>query len=152
MVQPYQHPDTRLTLREGLAQFRAANGLAAKVAAARAPARALMDRHDALHVVFGLDTSLRQEALVDLWTVFGTTARLKDMIDYLRLPEEQAILAEIGYWRVAATIVQAIPDAFRVAWAARRLIKKWPWQEQDALLDRGLDELRREFGVPLLAY
>jgi hypothetical protein len=73
------------------------------------------------------------------------------MIEYLRLPEEQAILAEIGYWRVAATIVQAIPDAFRVAWAARRLIKKWPWQEQDALLDRGLDELRREFGVPLVA-
>jgi hypothetical protein len=151
MVQPYQHPDTRLTLREGLAQFRAANGLTAKVAAARAPARALMDRHDALHVVFGLDTSLRQEALVDLWTVFGTTARLNDMIEYLRLPEEQAILAEIGYWRVDATIVQAIPDAFRVAWAARRLTKKWPWQEHDALLDRGLDELRREFGVPLVA-
>ncbi len=147
----YQSPQARFTLREALAQFRETSGLTEKTALARAEARVLMDQHDAVHVVFGLDASLRQEALVDLWTVFGTTARASELIEYLRLPEEQEILAQIGWPRVLWTTLRAVPDLFRVAAAARRLRKKWPWRHDRALLDRPLHELREEYGVTLLA-
>jgi hypothetical protein len=122
-----------------------------KLECARPEARALMDRHDVIHVLFGLDTSLRQEAMVDLWTLFGTTARLSELLAYLRLPEEQQILAEIGAWRIAVTTLKAIPDAFRIAGAARRLRRKWPWREHENLLDRPLNEVREGFGVTLMA-
>jgi hypothetical protein len=150
MAQAYQHQSAQMTLREALAAYRRTNGLQEKFEAPSPRARTLMDRHDVLHVVFGLDTSLRHEALVDLWTVFGTTARFSAMMDYLRLPEERAILAEIGWWRVAATTIKAIPDAFRVASAAKRLRRKWPWREHEQFLDRRLDEVRRDFAVALL--
>lgn len=135
------------TLRAELGRFRAEHGLSQKLAAASPRARELMDRHDVLHVLFGLDTSLRQEAMVDLWTVFGSTARWADMVEYLRLPEEQEILREIGFWRVVATALAAAPDAVRIACAARRLKRKWPWDGHRALLDRPVTELRAEFGV-----
>jgi hypothetical protein len=140
-----------MTLRDALAQFRRVSGLEQKLECARPEARALMDRHDVIHVLFGLDTSLRQEAMVDLWTLFGTTARLSELLDYLRLPEEQQILAEIGAWRIAVTTLKAIPDAFRIAGAARRLRRKWPWREHENLLDRPLNEVREGFGVTLMA-
>jgi hypothetical protein len=143
--------DEALTLRQGLAQFRRTAGLEEKLARVSPQARTLMDRHDVLHVLFGLDTSLRHEAIVDLWTVFGTTARLADLIAYLRLPEEQAILAEIGFWRILLTTLRAAPDLFRVAAAARKLKRKWPWDGHRAHLDTPLGQLRRAYGITLLA-
>ena len=140
-----------LTLREGLNRFRAENGLEEELGAAIPSARALMDHHDILHVLFGLDTSLRQEALVDLWWIFGTTAQLHDVLEYLQLPEEKAILDEIGWWRVTLTALRAVPDVFRVAITSHRLKRKWPCRDYSSWLDRKLREIRDEFGVTLLA-
>ena len=147
----YQAKDSTVTLLEGLYEFRNVTGIERKMQSVRPEARRLMDRHDIVHVVFGLDTSLRQEALVDIWTVFGTTARLSDIVEYLRLPEEQVILSEIGCWKITTTTLRAVPDVGRVLWASRNLKRKWPWSDYAELLDQPLKNIRKEFGVVLLA-
>ena len=147
----YQNPDAAMSVREGLAEFRRVSGLDAKMQGFREEARVLLDRHDLVHVVFGLDTSLRQEAMVDAWTIFGATATFEELREYLRLPETKEIITNVGIWTTIKTFIIALPDFVRVFLAARKLNAKWPWVEHDHLLDRPLAEVRKEFGVTMLA-
>jgi hypothetical protein len=49
--------------------------------------------HDIAHVVFGLDTTLNDEALGDAWTLLGTDDGLQRYVSYLRTnPEAQQLM------------------------------------------------------------
>ena len=146
----YQRPDAPMTVREGLAEFRRVSGLDVKMKDFREEAKVLLDRHDLVHVVFGLDTSLRQEAMVDAWTIFGATATFDELREYLRLPETKEIITDVGVWTTIKTFVIALPDFVRVYLFSRKLKAKWPWIDHDHLLDRPLVDVRKEFGVTML--
>ena len=47
----------------------------------------LIRDHDASHVIFGLDTSLEEEALLDTWLGLGCSYKLSYLASYARLPE-----------------------------------------------------------------
>ena len=55
-------------------------------------------QHDAGHVIFGCDTSLRGETLIDTWTIFATRAGIRVYFKYLKYPEVNQIFAQAGYW------------------------------------------------------
>lgn len=42
----------------------------------------LIRDHDATHVIFGLDTTLEEEAMLDTWVIFGTNFKFKDLFKY----------------------------------------------------------------------
>jgi len=141
-----------LSLQAGLELFRIREGLAEKAKATRQEARLHLDRHDIAHVLLGLDTSPDQEALVDIWTVFGTNATLSDIMTFLQLPEEKEILKEIGCWTVTGTSIRALPKISKVARAARKQSAKWPWRDYHALLERKVEDIRADFRLPDLLH
>jgi hypothetical protein len=143
----YLRPDCPLTLREGLAEYYAENP--ALLAPSGLPPRAaeLFRQHDAGHVVFGCDTSVRGEALIDAWTVLGTTAGLRGYLAYFDLPQVNRIFAETGWARVALASLRCLPDLLRVVWRSRRMRARWPWADYRAHLARPLVELRGEYGI-----
>lgn len=142
-----QLPYSDLTLNEALAAFREENGLDAKYRDMREEAQLHFERHDIVHVLFGLDTSIRQEAQADGWTIFGTDISRRDIRDFFDLPEEKQLIDEIGWWEITKAYFRGIPDYFRIAWQSRKLNKKWRWSENAAYRSRRVAEVRREFGI-----
>ncbi len=135
------------TLRDGLDEYYAVNsglldpdGLESEVAEA-------FRRHDIGHVVFGCDTSLRGEALIDTWTIFGASVGLRGYLQYFRYPQVNQIFAEAGYLRITLESLRCLPDLLRVIARSRRQRAKWPWDGYESQLDRELCEIRREFNI-----
>lgn len=146
----YLEQDSTQTLREGIAEYYACNpglldpsGLPERVCE-------LFRQHDAGHVVFGCDTSLRGETLIDSWTVFASTAGIRGYLEYLKYPQVNQIFQETGYLRVAVESLRCLPDVARLLWRSRRMKSKWPWAEYERYLDRRLGELRAELGITLV--
>lgn len=143
----YQEQDSPQTLAEGVAEYRAryvelidARGVSPELGD-------FLDAHDRCHVVFGLDTSLPQEVMADIWTMFGSDVVLSNYVSYLKHPEVNGILKEIGYKVWISQTVKAVPAMFRVFRRTRRMHKKWPFRGYEAFADRPLAEIRREFGI-----
>ncbi len=146
----YTRQDSPQTLREGLAEYRACNPRLLDPGDMDAVEAALFRQHDAAHVVFGCDTTVRGETLVDTWTIFASSIGLRGYLAYLGLPQVNQVFSETGYGRIAITMVRCLPEVVRVIWRSRRLSGKWPWREYERHLDRRLRDIRAEFRVQVL--
>lgn len=140
-------PYSALSLDEALAVFRADHGLDEKYASMRPEAQSQFERHDIVHVLFGLDTSMSQEAQADAWTIFGTDISRRDIGAFFALPEEKELIEEIGWWSVVKGYLAAIPHFVRIAWRSRRLARKWRWSDNARYRDKTVAAIRQEFGI-----
>jgi ubiquinone biosynthesis protein Coq4 len=145
----YQQPDSTLTLAEGLREYYASRDGLVSGRGISAAAREFFRCHDAAHVVFGCSTSLRDEAVVKLWSFFGTTAGLRLLRAY-RLPEAQEIYARIGWREVLPTTLATLAVFPRLILGCVRLRRRWPWERFEDYLDVPLAEIRREYGIELV--
>jgi len=144
----YQAQNSTQTLREGLAEFR--SGFANVIDDAHMSseeAKRLFHCHDLCHVVFGCDTTVGNEGMVDVWSIFGSDIGLDDYRRFVKLPEGQAALKGAGITRALLESIQASPKLFDAFMRAREMKKKWPFHDPDAYLDRPLVEIREEFNI-----
>ena len=143
----YALPYATLTLDQALVAFRQQHGLEIKYRAMRPEAQVHYEQHDMVHVLFGLDTSMRQEAQADGWTLFGTTITGREIGEFFALPEEAELVRELGWWKVARDYLAAIPDYARIALKARHLRRKWPWSDNSAYRRQTVATIRETFGI-----
>ena len=146
----YQEQDSPQTLSEGVAEYRARFVELIDARGVSPGLGAFLDAHDYCHVVFGLDTSLPQEVMADIWTMFGSDVVLSNYVSYLKHPEVNGILKEIGYKAWITESVKAVPAMFRVFRKTRRMHKKWPFYGYEEFANRPLAELRCEFGIEVI--
>lgn len=146
----YTSQSSSQTLREGLAEYYEHNPALLDPAHMNPEAARLFRQHDAAHVVFGCDTSLRGETLIDTWTIFGSTIGLRGYLAYLKLPQVNQLFAQAGARRIASEMLRCLPDIVRVVWRSLRLRRKWPWRGYADHLDRSLVEIRESFGIGLV--
>ena len=109
----FQSQDCNITLAEGLKEYRAylqANG---KKQLIDAPGSTIIRDHDATHVIFGLDTSLEQESMLDSWVFLGTKWKLKELLAYNKLPELKQLYKDFwrdpGYFRLLMVAIKLVP-------------------------------------------
>lgn len=140
-------PYAELPLDIALTAFRQNHGLEDKFQTMRPEARPHYERHDMVHVLFGLDTSMRQEAHADGWTLFGTDISRAQISEFFGLPEEAELLRELGWWSVAKGYLAAVPDYARIAFKSRRMRRKWPWSDNAPYRQVKVGAIRREFGI-----
>lgn len=143
----YVEADSRQSLREGIAEYYAHNSALLDPAGLPAEVAELFRQHDAGHVIFGCDTSLRGETLIDSWTIFATTAGLRGYLEYFKHPQVNQLFAEAGYWRIVREFLRCLPDVFRVLARSRRVSARWPCPDYQRHLDRSLCDIRREFEI-----
>ena len=142
----YLEEDSKLTLAEGIAEDYEHNAALLDPSKLPDDAAELFRQHDAGHVIFGCDTSLRGETLIDTWTIFATSLGIRGYLEYLKYPQVNQIFAGVGYWRIFFEFLRCLPDVIRVL-ARSRHARSWPWQQYTSYLDRPLSEIRREFGI-----
>ena len=138
------------TLAEGIAEYYAANPMLLDPEGMDAEACRLFKQHDAGHVVFGCDTSLRGESLIDTWTIFGSTARMKGYIEYFKHPQIYQIFEDVGYFKMTIEFLRCLPDVLRVMARCRRMQSRWPWDQYEDYIHRTLDDIRTEFNISVV--
>ena len=70
----YQEESCELTLKEGIEEYRKylrANNRHVLGENCSEDEKVTILGHDATHVIFGLDTSLEEESMLDCWVIFG---------------------------------------------------------------------------------
>jgi len=109
----FQDQSCDLTLEEGLEEYRAylqANG---KKQLIDKPNSQIIRDHDATHVIFGLDTSIEQESLLDSWVLRGCHWKFKELFAYSKLPElkelNKYLKKELGYLKLVLAVFKLIP-------------------------------------------
>jgi hypothetical protein len=148
-VSRYQAQDCGLTLEEGLAEYYALNRGGVSEPPTFSPLSQVMFRnHDICHVIFGLDTTLADEILVDWRTRLSTDvgwARYAEFYDLC--PEVRPIFARVGHLSIGLATLRENRRIARAMREATRMPKIWPWDPPASLMTRTLRTLRRDYGI-----
>lgn len=146
----YQEQDSEQTLAEGLEEYYANMPNLFSVEEMRPEAKELFVPHDVAHVIFGCDTSLHQETLIDMWTILGSDVGFATYLAYLRVPEARQAFKGISPVTLAKEVIGALPDVGRVISRTRKMRSKWTWKGFEAYKNRSLKEIREELGIRII--
>lgn len=148
----YRDQDSPLTLEQGLAEYYRANeGRVLPPASLRPESAALFASHDICHVVFGLDTTLQDEALADTRTLISCDVGFARYSAYLATDKEtQAIFKRVGAGAILWETLKATPRIVRAVVEAFRMTKRWPWTPPESYRQRTLADIRREYGIRVI--
>ncbi|HXQ17584.1 MAG TPA: hypothetical protein VN814_23450 [Caulobacteraceae bacterium] len=148
----YQQQDSPQTLADGLEEYYAANvGKVVRPRDLPPESAALFRSHDMCHVVFGLNTTLDDEAMADVRTLLSCDVGWRRYARYMTSdPAAKAIFKELGYLKSVWVTIHAMPRICRGAIEAFRVKRQWPWTPPESFHDRPLAELREEFGIRLV--
>ena len=150
----YQKQDCGLTIAEGLECYYNSFPESKKVFKDSHESGTLLRDHDSTHIIFGLDISLEQEAILDTWVLWGSKFKWKYLLGYSKLPQiaelQKGLLKEFGfigviklYWKVGAIKRKVIYRTFRMK-------KKWPFKMPDEYMSMKISELRETHGIKVL--
>jgi hypothetical protein len=145
----YQQQDSQLTLAEGLEEYYTANkGIVIRPRDLPPDSLGLFQSHDMCHVIFGLGTTLDDEAMADARTIFSCDVGLRRYAAYLSQDKQaKALFKELGYLKSVWVTAKTLPRMLRALREARRMKKRWPWAPPASYQERSLAELREEFGI-----
>ena len=114
----FQNQECSLTLKEGVEHYRAylkKNGK--KVLDDQVGSLTILS-HDVTHVIYGLDTSLEEEQMLNFWVLFGATYTWKEIMAYNGREEvsdfTKDILKEVGLINMVMLTIRAIIPFFQV--------------------------------------
>lgn len=135
------------TLAQGLAEYFAANPSLKRLDALLSPeARQFFRSHDTVHVLYGCGTSMPDEAVVKLASLFGTTGGMQVLWGYTNY-ETMDIYTKLPLGSTLLALVSAPYLIVRTLWRCTRQNQRWPWAEHQQYLDTPLVELRSKFGI-----
>jgi hypothetical protein len=134
------------TLAEGLAEYYRANPELKRGAALSPEAREFFLAHDVVHIVYGCNTSMPDEAIVKLSSLFGSSAGFSVLRGY-RLHESVDIYRRLPLGSTLAALAAAPYLILRTVWRCARQSAKWPWADHQEHLQTPLRELRARFGI-----
>ena len=147
-MQKYMDTKAQITLREGLDEFRkmVPNFIGAEQYS-NPESKALFQGHDAVHVISGLGINITEEAMVDAFTYSSTDLSIWESMKYTKLPEIQNLIRTLPKRDLVIDSIKAIPSAFKVWRASKKMTKKWPFYGWETYLDMSLSDIRDEFNI-----
>ena len=150
----FQSQNCDLTLEEGLEEYRSYLQFNGKKQLIDKPNSTIIRDHDATHVVFGLDTSLEQESLLDSWVLWGCQWKFKELFAYQKLPElkelNKYLQKEVGYLKLVLVVFKLISIKRKIWRRTKAMNKKWPFNSPDSLMNQRVCDLRKEYGIKIL--
>ena len=147
----YAEQDSAQTLAEGLEEYYRVNpGVVSRPSTLSAQSAALFASHDICHVIFGLDTTLADEAMADTRTLLSCDVGWRRYLGYASDPLAKAVFKELGLANTVWVSLRTTPRIMRAIFETRHMKKKWPWVPPESFKSRSLADLRREFGIRVI--
>jgi len=135
------------TLAEGLAEYFAANLLLKRESTLHSPqARQFFLAHDTVHVLYGCGTTMSDEAVVKLASLFGTTGGFQVLRGYVN-HETLDIYTKLPLGSTLFAFLLAPYLVVRTLWRCARQRQRWPWVKHEKYLGTPLYKLRSQFGI-----
>ena len=114
----------------------------------------LLRDHDCTHVIFGLNTSIEQESILDTWVVWGSKWKLKYIWGYQSLPQIKQLYKDLYkefgvlgflkiFWKLGGIKRKIMFRAFKMK-------KKWPFKMPEEYLSMKISNLREIHGIKIL--
>jgi hypothetical protein len=142
----YEFSSSTQTLAEALAEYYAVNPDLKRGGSLSPEAQQFFRCHDAVHVLYGCGTSMPDEAIVKLASLFGTTGGLSVLQGY-RLHESLDIYRQLPLRSTLVALLIAPYLIARTIWRCFRQRDAWPWSLHDQYMNSPLDKLRIRFGI-----
>ena len=150
----YQKQDCDLTLQEGLDCYYNTFPETTEIFEDNEESGTLLRDHDCTHVIFGLDTSIEQESILDSWVVWGSKWKLKYIWGYQSLPQIKQLYKDLYrefgvlgfikiFWKLGGVKRKVMFRAFKMK-------KKWPFKMPDEYLSMKISDLRENHGIKIL--
>ena len=150
----FQNQECSLTLREGVEHYRAYLKKNGKKVLDDQEGSLTILSHDATHVIYGLDTSLEEEMMLNHWVLFGATYTWKEIMAYNGVEEVQEfnkdLFKELGVMNFLGLGIRSVVSFFQVLRNLRLKKKKWPFIFPKELMDRSVSSLREDYGIKIL--
>ena len=162
MILSFQKQDCDVSLSEGIEEYRnylKANGRYVLGENCSPAERLTILNHDAQHVIFGLDTSLEEEAMLDCWLFFGGNY-IQLIRDYfsgsLELKETKEkvneLVREVGYLKsfyyYSKVVLLKWPKIF---FRTVQMKKKWNYFMPKTLLTEKISSIRDLYNIKILS-
>lgn len=143
----YEQQEAQQSLREGLSEYYSSDpSLLAPTDVSNDIAIGLR-AHDASHVVFGCDTSVRGEVVLARWSLFGVEHGTEIYLRGLRSKETRFLFVDFIRKIRPLILLLATIDSSRALLRSLFLRKRWPSFEWEHYADKPLAEIRRNFGI-----
>ena len=150
----YQKQDCDLTLQEGLECYYKSFPESTDVFKDNHETGTLMRDHDCTHIIFGLDVSIEQEAILDSWVLWGSKWKLSYLLGYQNLPQIKQLykdlFKEFGlfgfikiYWEIGSI-------KRKVIYRSLKMKQKWPFKVPEEYLSKKICDLREMHGIKIL--
>ena len=115
--------------------------------------------HDATHVIFGLDTTLEEEAMLDCWLFFGGNyiQAIKHYFSgVMELTETKkkvsGLVKEVGYFKTFYYYSKVIFMKWpKISFRAIKMKKKWDYFMPEHLLTTKISEIRNIYNIQILS-
>ena len=157
----YQKENCDLTLREGIEEYRnylKINNRHVLGENCSEDEKLTILGHDATHVIFGLDTSLEEEAMLDCWVIFGggvfkvIKEFYKGSLDLKETNEKVYDLAkEVGYLKYTYLYLRVIFQKWPKIFFRTRKMKKWDYFFSLNLLNSKISKIREDYNINILS-
>jgi hypothetical protein len=105
------------------------------------------EQHDAVHVIFGLGTSVQDEIAAHVWMALGTTAKISEMHKAVANAEHRRVLSGIGHLKLLRTWITTVPRIVRIVVSTMRMKKKIAFEDLGRLREMKLSDIWAEHGV-----
>ena len=145
-VHRFESASSTQTLADALAEYYAANPVLKRGSSLSPQAQEFFHCHDTVHVLYGCGTSMPDEAIVKLASIFGTTGGLSVLRGY-RLHESLDIYRKVPAASAAVALLMAPYLIARTIWRCVRQRSAWPWARHEQYLNTPLHDLRAHFGI-----
>jgi hypothetical protein len=142
----FECPESEQTLAEALSEYYAANPALKRGDGLSNEARDFFRSHDVVHVLYGCTTTMPDEAIVKLSSIFGTTAGASVLRGYM-LHESLDIYRKLPLGSTVVALLAAPYLIVRTIWRCARQPAKWPWANHEQYMHVPLREIRARFGV-----
>ena len=157
----YQDEYSDITLREGIDEYRdylKKNNRHVLGENCSEDEKLTILGHDATHVIFGLDTSLEEEAMLDCWVIFGGDVFkvikefYKGSLDLKETNEKVFdLVKEVGYLKYTYLYLRVIFQKWPKIFFRTRKMKKWSYFFPSDFLEKKISELRKDFNIKILS-
>ena len=157
----YQNENCDLTLREGIEEYRnylKINNRHVLGENCSEDEKLTILGHDATHVIFGLDTSLEEEAMLDCWVLFGGNVLqvikefYKGSLDLKETNEKVYDLdKEVGYLKYTYMYLRVIFQKWPKIFFRTRKMKKWDYFFSLNLLNSKISKIREDYNINILS-
>ena len=157
----YQNEYCDITLREGIDEYRdylKKNNRHVLGENCSEDEKLTILGHDATHVIFGLDTSLEEEAMLDCWVIFGGDVfkvikeYYKGSLDLKKTNEKvYDLVKEVGYLKYTYLYLRVIFQKWVKIFFRTRKMTKWSYFFPSDFLEKKISDLRKDFNIKILS-